>query len=178
MVIAFCVEVTTIIIICSHFGLTTQILPRGERGDSRGRAEERPALISTALHNLCTCKIIQKRRMTMPISTALHNLCTCKIIQKRMMTMPPPSAFCTLKLVDAARKGPRGQEPRCASGVWFLQRHEKPSGISRCERASSRGTQLNKGPAGLRATTSGAILAWCPRGLMSMRAASRPHTSV
>ena len=34
------------------------------------------ALISTALHNLCTCKIIQKRMMTMPISTALHNLCT------------------------------------------------------------------------------------------------------
>ena len=84
--------------------------------------------------------------------------------------MSPPSSFCTLKAcrsIYSARQGARAEVCLCC---WFLQRHEKPCGISWYERASNSDTQLNKGPAGLRATMPGAILTWCPRGLMSMRA--------
>ena len=75
------------------------------------------------------------------------------------MTMDDDNAFsfCTLKLVDAAIQGPSGGMSR---GVPLLfgsfDAMKSPVGFRGYEGASFRVTQLNKDPAGLRATMSGA----------------------
>ena len=75
------------------------------------------------------------------------------------MTMDDDNAFsfCTLKLVDAAIQGPPGGMSR---GVPLLfgsfDAMKSPVGFRGYEGASFRVTQLNKDPAGLRATMSGA----------------------
>ena len=78
-----------------------------------------------------------------------------------MVSTTADNAFssCTLKLVDAAIQGPSGGMSR---GVPLLfgsfDAMKSPVGFRGYEGASFRVTQLNKHPAGLRATMSGATL--------------------
>ena len=75
-----------------------------------------------------------------------------------MMTMDDDNAFssCTLKLVDAAIQGPSGGMSRGVPLFGSFDAMKSPVGFRGYEGASFSDTQLNKDPAGLRATMPGA----------------------